>query len=87
MTLTFLAAAASILIVIGLSMVLFRGRHSSEMAMRVVPLEYHAVHVLRTEEELRDAVQRAASFDRRAAQILQTRSTRYRELMSVSPPE
>jgi hypothetical protein len=41
MTLTLLATAASIMLVIAVTMVLFRGRHSSEITMRMAPFERH----------------------------------------------
>jgi hypothetical protein len=44
--------------------------------------ESSAVHVLRDEEALRAALQRAAEFDQRAADALLTRSAHYRSLLA-----
>jgi hypothetical protein len=40
------------------------------------------VHVLRDEEDLREALERAAEFDQRTADALQARSARYRSLLA-----
>jgi hypothetical protein len=40
------------------------------------------VHVLNDEEDLRAALQRAAEFDQRAADMLLSRSARYRSLLT-----
>jgi hypothetical protein len=40
------------------------------------------VHVLRDEDALRAALQRAAEFDQRAADALLTRSAHYRSLLA-----
>jgi hypothetical protein len=39
------------------------------------------VHVLRDEEDLRKALERAAEFDQRTADALLSRSARYRSLL------
>jgi hypothetical protein len=41
-----------------------------------------SVHVLRDEDDLRRAVQRAAEFDQRAGDALLSRSARYRSLLT-----
>ncbi len=41
-----------------------------------------SVHVLRDEEDLRQALRRAAEFDQRTADLLLTRSAHYRALLS-----
>jgi hypothetical protein len=41
-----------------------------------------SVHVLSDEEDLRAALQRAAEFDQRAADMLLSRSARYRSLLT-----
>ena len=41
----------------------------------------NAVHVLSDEEDLREALRRAAAFDQRVAEQLSTRSARYRALL------
>jgi hypothetical protein len=41
-----------------------------------------SVHVLRDEEDLREALQRAAEFDQRTADLLATRSARYQSLLA-----
>ncbi len=41
-----------------------------------------SVHVLNDEEDLRAALQRAAEFDQRAADMLLSRSARYRSLLT-----
>jgi len=45
------------------------------------PRPSNAVHVLSDEEDLRQALQRAAAFDQRVAEQLSTRSARYRALL------
>ena len=42
----------------------------------------HSVHVLRDEEDLREALRRAAEFDQRTADALLSRSARYRSLLA-----
>jgi hypothetical protein len=42
------------------------------------------VHVLRNEQDLRKALQRAAEFDQRTAEDLLTRSAHYRALLDDS---
>ena len=59
-----------------------RRHHQPE---EVVPRECTSVHILRTEEELEAAVQRASEFDRRAAEILENRFRHYRELANTPP--
>ena len=47
-----------------------------------------SVHVLRDERDLREALQRAAEFDQRTADVLLSRSAHYRALLSEpSGPE
>jgi hypothetical protein len=43
-----------------------------------------SVHVLRDEDDLREAIQRAAEFDQRTADLLLNRSARYRSLLAHS---
>jgi hypothetical protein len=45
------------------------------------PRPSKAVHVLSDEEDLRQALRRAAAFDQRVAEQLSTRSARYRALL------
>jgi hypothetical protein len=45
-----------------------------------------SVHVLNDEEDLRAALQRAAEFDQRAADMLLSRSARYRSLLTDPAP-
>ena len=42
----------------------------------------HSVHVLRDEEDLREALRRAAEFDQRTADVLLSRSAHYRSLLA-----
>ena len=53
----------------------------------VVTREHASVHILRTDEELWQAVERAAAFDRRTADILQTRSRHYSSLVKGAAEE
>jgi len=46
----------------------------------------NAVHVLSDEEDLREALRRAAAFDQRVAEQLSTRSARYRALLGEALP-
>ena len=41
-----------------------------------------AVHVLNDEQDLREALERAAAFDQRRAEMLATRSAHYRALLA-----
>ena len=45
-------------------------------------LERCSVHILHTEEELREAVERAPEFDERIADVLQSRPRHYRTLVA-----
>jgi hypothetical protein len=42
-----------------------------------------SVHVLRSEDELREAVQRAAEFHKRTATLLRARSDQYQALLEI----
>ena len=42
----------------------------------------HSVHVLRNEDDLRQALKRAAEYDQRTADMLLSRSAHYRALLS-----
>jgi len=42
----------------------------------------HSVHVLRDEDDLRQALKRAAEYDQRTADLLLSRSAHYRALLS-----
>ena len=42
----------------------------------------HSVHVLRDEDDLRQALKRAAEYDQRTADMLLSRSAHYRALLS-----
>jgi hypothetical protein len=42
-----------------------------------------SVHVLRSEEELREAVERAAEFHEQTATLLRTRFERYEALLTI----
>jgi hypothetical protein len=46
-----------------------------------------SVHVLNDEHDLRAALQRAAAFDRRTAEMLRTRSARYQALLGDPEPD
>jgi hypothetical protein len=59
-----------------------RFHRGSQGTTEVVTRESHAVHVLRDEDALRAALQRAAEFDQRAADALLTRSAHYRSLLA-----
>lgn len=50
-----------------------------------IAVEHSSVQILQTEDQLRAAVQRAAAFDRRAAEILQSRWKHYAALVTESP--
>ena len=60
-----------------------RLRRADGPPSEVISLQRSSVHILRTEEELREAVERAAEFDQRAADVLHTRSQHYRTLAST----
>jgi hypothetical protein len=59
-----------------------RFHRGSQGTTEVAARESSAVHVLRDEEALREALQRAAEFDQRAADALLSRSARYRSLLA-----
>jgi len=50
--------------------------------LEVSSREKSSVHVLRNEQDLKAALQRAAEFDQRAADLLLTRSAHYRALLT-----
>ena len=58
-----------------------RFHRGSQGIREVVTRDSSSVHVLRDEEALRAALQRAAEFDQRAADALLSRSARYRSLL------
>ena len=58
-----------------------RFHRGNQGTTQVAARESSAVHVLRDEEALREALQRAAEFDQRTADALLTRSARYRSLL------
>jgi hypothetical protein len=55
-----------------------RGRRTHEITLRAST----SVHVLRDEQDLREALQRAADFDQRTADALLSRSAHYRALLA-----
>ena len=59
-----------------------RFHRGSQGTREVVTRESSSVHVLRDEEALREALQRAAEFDQRAADALLSRSAHYRSLLT-----
>jgi hypothetical protein len=59
-----------------------RFHRGSQGTTQVAARESSAVHVLRDEEALREALQRAAEFDQRAADALLSRSAHYRSLLA-----
>lgn len=58
-----------------------RRRHGLDGA-EAVSIEHSTVHILRTKDELQDAVQRAVEFDQRTAETLRSRSRHYEELVT-----
>ncbi len=58
------------------------GLGGGEPAPEVVLEGTHSVHVLNDEEDLRQALRRAAEFDQRTADLLLSRSAHYRELLA-----
>ena len=59
-----------------------RFHRGSQGTREVVTRDSSSVHVLRDEEALRAALQRAAEFDQRAADALLSRSAHYRSLLT-----
>jgi len=57
-------------------------RGTSATAQPDVLRRTHSVHVLNSEDELRSALQRAAEFDQRSADVMLARSAHYRALIS-----
>ena len=55
-----------------------RSRRTHEITLRPC----NSVHVLRDEQDLREALRRAAEFDQRTADALLSRSARYRSLLA-----
>ena len=64
-----------------------RFHRGSQGTTEVAVRKSSAVHVLRDEEALREALQRAAEFDQRAADALLSRSARYRSLLASAPAD
>jgi len=64
-----------------------RFHRGNQGTTQVAARESSAVHVLRDEEALREALKRAAEFDQRAADALLSRSARYRSLLASAPAD
>jgi len=60
-------------------------RGTSTTAQPDVLSRTHSVHVLNNEEELRRALQRAAEFDQRRADLMLARSAHYRAILPDLP--
>jgi hypothetical protein len=58
-------------------------RRADSVPAEAITLERSSVHILHTEEELREAVRRASEFDQRAADTLQSRSRHYQTLVEI----
>jgi hypothetical protein len=58
-----------------------RFHRASDTTHEITPPASTSVHVLRDEKDLRKALERAAEFDRRTADLLLTRSAHYRALL------
>ncbi len=58
-----------------------RFAHRTPDAPEEEPRPCSSVHVLSDEHDLRAALQRAAAFDRRTAELLRSRSARYEALL------
>jgi hypothetical protein len=65
---------------------LIRAHHHPETTVELVPVQPRSVvHVLRTQDELEQAVRRVANFERRANAGRQLRADRYDALITPSP--
>jgi hypothetical protein len=58
-------------------------RNHVSAAPSIVSAPSHSVHVLRSEEELHEAVERAAEFHQRTATLLRARSEHYEALLAI----
>jgi hypothetical protein len=59
-----------------------RSHRGTPAAPEVGPVRTPSVHVLSDEEDLRQALRRAAEFDQRTADLLLSRSAHYRSLLA-----
>jgi hypothetical protein len=59
-----------------------RFQRGTEKTPESGPPEKHSVHVLKDEQDLRAALQRAAEYDQRTADLLLSRSAHYRSLLA-----
>lgn len=59
-----------------------RFHRASRSTHEITPPAHNSVHVLRDEQDLREALQRAAEFDQRTADLLLNRSARYQALLA-----
>ncbi len=79
-----LLGGAVLLVVLGLSVI--RGRRRAEVTATGAPEQPCSVlHILRSEEELDDALRRAARFERGVAEAAGRRADRYEELIAPAP--
>lgn len=81
------AAPLAALCVLVATAVLVRrvARHRAAAAGLVRPEPQSVVHVLTTDSELREAVERATRFERGVAELLESRAARYESLLRASP--
>jgi hypothetical protein len=61
-----------------------RFHRASRRTHEITQRTSNSVHVLRDEQDLREALERAAEFDQRTAEELLTRSAHYRALLDDS---
>jgi hypothetical protein len=61
-----------------------RFHRGNQGSPKVEPRRTPSVHVLSDEQDLREAVRRAAEFDKRTADLLLSRSAHYRALLAES---
>lgn len=82
------APAAAFCVLLAALLLVRSARRRAAAAARARPEPQSVVHVLTSDRELREAVERASRFERGVAEQLETRAARYESLLgAVGPPE
>ena len=64
---------------------MMRSHRAHALVPEVPSPRLSSVHVLQSEDELREAIERAAEFHQRTATLLRSRSDRYEALLLATP--
>lgn len=78
------APAALFCAVLATFLLVRRARHRAALAARIRPEPQSVVHVLTSDRELREAIERASRFERGVAERLESRAAHYESLLGPS---